>query len=145
MPTLIIWPQLGVGGCTPIPRKLSEASSIIQEAAHEDANIIFGAVVDPTMEGTIKITMIATGFDKPEMMQRPQQESRTPADLNNYERDGVWQVPPRVASAPAMPLGRRQALDLHPQAYSADEHLATGTDDASPLDIPAFLSNRGHS
>jgi cell division protein FtsZ len=31
--------------------EVSEASSIIQEAAHEDANIIFGAVVDPQLEG----------------------------------------------------------------------------------------------
>ena len=43
--------------------EVSEASAIIQEAAHEDANIIFGAVVDPTMEGPVKITVIATGFD----------------------------------------------------------------------------------
>ncbi len=33
-------------------------------AAHEDANIIFGAVVDPKMEGKVKITVIATGFDR---------------------------------------------------------------------------------
>ena len=43
-----------------------------------------------------------------------------------------------------MQLGRRQALDLQPQAYSRDENLATGTDDASPLDVPAFLRGRGH-
>ena len=36
--------------------EVSEASAIIQEAAHEDANIIFGAVVDPKMEGKVKIT-----------------------------------------------------------------------------------------
>ena len=45
--------------------EVSEASAIIQEAAHEDANIIFGAVVDPTMAGKVKITVIATGFDRP--------------------------------------------------------------------------------
>ena len=44
--------------------EVSEASAIIQEAAHEDANIIFGAVVDPQMEGKVKITVIATGFDR---------------------------------------------------------------------------------
>src|SRR6266550_2798188 len=44
--------------------EVSEASAIIQEAAHEDANIIFGAVVDPKMEGRVKITVIATGFDR---------------------------------------------------------------------------------
>src|SRR4029434_7175971 len=43
--------------------EVSEASDIIYAAAHEDANIIFGAVVDPTMEGRVKITVIATGID----------------------------------------------------------------------------------
>src|SRR6187200_658728 len=43
--------------------EVSEASDIIYNAAHEDANIIFGAVVDPKMEGQVKITVIATGFD----------------------------------------------------------------------------------
>src|SRR5690349_22990013 len=42
--------------------EVSEASSIVQEAADEDANIIFGAVVDPSLKGTVKITVIATGF-----------------------------------------------------------------------------------
>ena len=44
--------------------EVSEASDIIYSAAHEDANIIFGAVVDPKMEGKVKITVIATGFDR---------------------------------------------------------------------------------
>src|ERR671913_426955 len=43
--------------------EVNEALTVIQEAAHEDANIIFGAVVDPTLPGRIKITVIATGFD----------------------------------------------------------------------------------
>ncbi len=42
--------------------EVSEASLIVQEAADEDANIIFGAVVDPTLKGKVKITVIATGF-----------------------------------------------------------------------------------
>src|SRR5688500_19467862 len=44
--------------------EVNEASCVIQEAAHEDANIIFGAVVDPTLSGKVKITVIATGFDR---------------------------------------------------------------------------------
>ncbi len=44
--------------------EVNEASSIIREAAHEDANIIFGAVIDETMRDEMKITVIATGFDK---------------------------------------------------------------------------------
>jgi cell division protein FtsZ len=44
--------------------EVSEASRIIQESAAEDANIIFGTVVDETMEGRVKITVIATGFER---------------------------------------------------------------------------------
>ncbi len=43
--------------------EVNEALTIIQESAHEDANIIFGAVVDPELHGRVKITVIATGFD----------------------------------------------------------------------------------
>ena len=45
--------------------EVNEASTIIHEAAHEDANIIFGAVIDPTLDGEVMITVIATGFDWP--------------------------------------------------------------------------------
>src|SRR6187455_283192 len=44
--------------------EVNEASCVIQEAAHEDANIIFGAVVDPSLTGKVQITVIATGFDR---------------------------------------------------------------------------------
>ncbi len=43
--------------------EINEASSLIQAEAHEDANIIFGTVVDETMLDEIRITVIATGFD----------------------------------------------------------------------------------
>ncbi len=43
--------------------EISEASSVIQEAAHPDANIIFGAVIDENLMDEIRITVIATGFD----------------------------------------------------------------------------------
>jgi cell division protein FtsZ len=50
--------------------EVNEASTIIQNAAHEDANIIFGAVQDETMGDEVKITVIATGFKQQEMPQR---------------------------------------------------------------------------
>src|SRR6202023_3025669 len=50
--------------------EVCEASSIVQEAADEDANIIFGAVVDPALKGKVKITVIATGFG-PQTATRP--------------------------------------------------------------------------
>jgi cell division protein FtsZ len=50
--------------------EVNEASSIIQNAAHEDANIIFGAVQDESMGDEVKITVIATGFKQQELPQR---------------------------------------------------------------------------
>ncbi|PYS42914.1 MAG: cell division protein FtsZ [Acidobacteria bacterium] len=52
------------GGPDLLLHEVSEASSIIHDAADDEANIIFGAVLDETMKGQIKITVIATGFDK---------------------------------------------------------------------------------
>ena len=43
--------------------EVNEASEIIQEAAHEDANIIFGSVIDESLEDVVRVTVIATGFD----------------------------------------------------------------------------------
>src|SRR6478672_3906092 len=51
--------------------EVSEASSIVQEAADEDANIIFGAVVDPILKGKVKITVIATGFGASNVARAP--------------------------------------------------------------------------
>jgi len=50
--------------------EVNEASSLIQSAAHEDANIIFGAVLDERMGEDVKITVIATGFRDQMMPER---------------------------------------------------------------------------
>jgi cell division protein FtsZ len=44
--------------------EVNEASSLIQQAAHEDANIIFGSVIDPNLSDEVRITVIATGVDR---------------------------------------------------------------------------------
>ena len=60
------------GGHDLLLHEVSEASGIIHDAADAEANIIFGAVLDETMKGQIKITVIATGFDKkPELVAAP--------------------------------------------------------------------------
>ena len=43
-------------------REVAEASSLIHDTAHPDANIIFGTVIDKKLQGELKITVIATGF-----------------------------------------------------------------------------------
>jgi len=65
--------------------EVNEASSLIQSAAHEDANIIFGAVQDETMGDEVKITVIATGFRD----QMPERRAR----MLSVEESPVISVP----------------------------------------------------
>src|SRR5947209_19466076 len=86
--------------------EISEASAIIQEAAHEDANIIFGAVVDSKMEGKVKITVIATGFDRAAVEKQTNAATAvTPVDLQQYT---AWQATEKIAAAgggSSIPIG----------------------------------------
>jgi cell division protein FtsZ len=113
--------------------EVSDASTIIQEAAHEDANIIFGAVVDPTMEGRIKITVIATGFER-----RVEPATETPVDLHNYTSYKNQEAIRERASAAQVSIARRP-----PVTMSMTLGHANGDPDdpsqESPLDVPAFL------
>jgi cell division protein FtsZ len=129
---------------------VSEASAIIQEAAHEDANIIFGAVVDPKMEGKVKITVIATGFDRPITASRQPAASaaQTPVDLQSYTTFRSEPAPEKVAAtvgtAPRLSITRRPVLEMPIAAAAADpasDMVSPGAEfePASPLDVPAFL------
>ncbi|HZU82440.1 MAG TPA: cell division protein FtsZ [Polyangiaceae bacterium] len=55
-----------VGGPDLKMKEIQEAASLVQEQAHEDANIIFGASIDDTLGENVKVTVIATGFDAQE-------------------------------------------------------------------------------
>jgi cell division protein FtsZ len=80
--------------------EVNEASCVIQEAAHEDANIIFGAVVEPHLTGKVKITVIATGFDRKTLGRGlPAPSVTTPVDMTNYTQHMNRQVdaPAQVA------------------------------------------------
>jgi cell division protein FtsZ len=127
--------------------EVNEASEIIHSAAHEDANIIFGAVVDPAMDGKVKITVIATGFDKARAVLSPAAQAQvpTPVDLNVYAAR-AQDMPERVAvnATPGtrMTLARRPALDLPSLATAVALSPAVDGEDEdgpSPLDVPAFL------
>jgi cell division protein FtsZ len=78
--------------------EVNEASTIIQNAAHEDANIIFGAVQDETMGDEVKITVIATGFKQQEMPQR-RERMLAEATLPTVRYDVPIQ--PRVSPRPS--------------------------------------------
>ncbi len=108
--------------------EVNEASCVIQEAAHEDANIIFGAVVDPTLTGRVKITVIATGFDRKGAGRGvPAAALQTPVDLSNYavhlnrndERiaaaGGAPSSPASMPMASSQPTSAAHASHLSPQ------------------------------
>jgi len=85
--------------------EVNEASCVIQEAAHEDANIIFGAVVDQNLGGKIKITVIATGFDK-----AVRAAADTPTDFKTYtDHFAAQAVAKAVAQASEAPPATPQA------------------------------------
>jgi cell division protein FtsZ len=83
--------------------EVNEASGIIQSAAHEDANIIFGAVLDESMGDEVKITVIATGFKHQEMPQRRERmlaESTLPTMRYDVPIKPRVDAPPPIKAEP---------------------------------------------
>jgi cell division protein FtsZ len=140
--------------------EVNDASTIVQEAAHEDANIIFGAVVDPGLKGKVKITVIATGFGGDASLRSPAATvAQTPVDMTPYADHSRARISAAVAGpdpliAPRLSITRRPLLDLPlsgsglPAAQSAssgglpDLSAAQPGDDfdlAPAFDVPAFL------
>jgi len=137
--------------------EVSEASAIIQEAAHEDANIIFGAVVDPKMEGRVKITVIATGFDRVAATKKSASAAETPVDLHSYTAFRQEPVVEKVAAAGGggssrLTVSRRSVLEMPIVAAAAasdpaNETISPGAEfePVSPLDVPAFLRRQSEA
>jgi len=133
--------------------EVNEASVLIQEAAHEDANIIFGAVIDEEMpEGEMRVTVIATGLNDQHDTRRRRPEIEGDRESDNLspirESVGFEEVQP-ASSAPTPPAAGPAPLpkvESLPPPMSAEELAATGADFASPfedeLDTPTFLRRR---
>ena len=129
--------------------EVSEASSIIHEAAHEEANIIFGAVIDPKLDGQVKITVIATGFDRPGSRRLiPGNAGQTPVDLSNYTswlRDGSAAAGARLTIARRHGVGMAAPAAAAPLAMTLDpsaceEGADAAVNQAAPeLEVPAFM------
>ena len=112
--------------------EVNQAAAIIKETAHPDVNLIFGAVIDPKIGEEVRITVIATGFD------RTGQVRETPV------RREEAQVPLRSARPAANPPAPTTENRTPPPAPSggstpSDFQRVVNTDD---FDIPAFLRNR---
>jgi cell division protein FtsZ len=95
--------------------EVNEAAEVVRANTHPEANIIFGAVVDPTMKDELQLTVIATGFERPKV--------QDPLDFGKslFEPRPVAHARPEPVRAPA-----------------ASDYLVR-TFDREDLDIPAFL------
>ncbi len=99
--------------------EVEEAARIVQDAGDEEAHIIFGAVIDPSLQDEVRITVIATGFTE-------RKESNQPAGkVVDMARA------PRIGSAPASGHWRRR--------MPADARAEGDMPSEEDLDVPAFL------
>jgi cell division protein FtsZ len=109
--------------------EVNQAAAIIRETAHPDVNMIFGAVIDPTMGDDIRVTVIATGFDRSSMPRRALE--RNPRENKRNE--------------PASYIRTSESVSVHADSPSSEARSAGASlppvsrDD---LDIPTFLRNR---
>ena len=129
--------------------EVQEACTIIQSAAHEDANIIFGAVMEDKMKDAVKITVIATGFKDSDLRRRRMEHSVFPSEellelepesesLPESEPDPLPPPPPMVMEPVQMETRTESAaseLDVMRSAMIAKL-------DHGDLDLPAFLRKR---
>jgi cell division protein FtsZ len=112
------------GGADLSIHEVEEAARIVQEAAHEEAHIIFGAVIDPQLSDEVRMTVIATGFaDKKETV-----------GIGGKVVDLPRPARPAPASAPA-PVAPWRRKFADPRGEGAEEALGDGAD----LEVPAFL------
>jgi cell division protein FtsZ len=123
--------------------EVNEASSLIQSAAHEDANIIFGAVQDEKMGDEVKITVIATGFrdQMPERRARMLNVEETPmASVPVMAPENWMQEPPVVRAAPEPPRFQSQLEERE----EAKAFFASSAPAATQPSEPSAAPARGH-
>src|SRR5205085_4751669 len=98
--------------------------TIIQSAAHEDANIIFGAVLDDKMKDAVKITVIATGFRDGAASRPRQQETRHSfAASHDDAMDFPEPFGPRDPLSEPMPELEPRMADSTRQESGREEHV----------------------
>ncbi|ADG74496.1 cell division protein FtsZ [Cellulomonas flavigena DSM 20109] len=122
--------------------EINEAARLVQEAAHAEANIIFGAVIDDALGDEVRVTVIAAGFDGGGPVQR-----RDARALGQVSGATARQVPP-VASVASLPTAA--AVPTPRPVHVPDEDLVpvgtTGRAPARPGDapreVPAFLATQ---
>jgi cell division protein FtsZ len=137
-------------------KEINEASSLVQQAAHEDANIIFGVVTDPDMSEMVKVTVIATGFDEmarqqseheagmrsrrttlPMATMQPRAQGHRTSSQPAAAYHDEHEVPARSSRTSGVPVAHQSLVPDAPRAGRA--FGATALHDEAVLDIPAYL------
>ncbi|MBM4443225.1 MAG: cell division protein FtsZ [Candidatus Rokubacteria bacterium] len=122
------------GGLDMSIHEVEEAARIVQEAAHDDANIIFGAVIDPSLHDEMRITVIATGFTpKKEAPPVPVPAAAFPSKVVEMARPVTRGTPNGVGAGAGAGAWRRRATEARIEGF---EEIDAANDD---LDVPAFL------
>ncbi|WP_203566887.1 cell division protein FtsZ [Aestuariimicrobium ganziense] len=127
--------------------EVSNAANLIEQAAHDEANIIFGTVIDDTLGDEVRVTVIAAGFDggqpprrQPGVARQPDLRRPTPATSG---QSSSGQAPSGQASSSNQPGAGQQARpDQAEQASStptAPRPQARPRNDDDDLDVPEFL------
>ncbi len=157
------------GGYDMTLKEINEAASLIEEAADEDAHIIFGNVIDEDIRDEIKITVIATGFEtanaakaKPAMAAatvEPEREEAPPAPVRASRRElrstinGMPAAEEADAETATDEIPRRQPVKENPQEERRASFIRSPTGSVrhaggglSPteeeqMDVPTFLRN----
>jgi cell division protein FtsZ len=135
--------------------EVQEACSIIQSAADDDANIIFGAVLDEKMKDSVKITVIATGFREGDRPRRRQETNAGFIVSREREEDDFFrrnEAEEEVESNPEPPrpmvmqesAAVQQAVPSEPSLDSM-RHAMIANFEQSDLDVPAFLRKRAET
>jgi cell division protein FtsZ len=122
-------------GCDIRMREVQEAVSAVQRAAHADANIIFGAVVEESERADLQVTVIAAGFVA------EIQRNVTPVQWRREPAAGPVPAPGRVEDTAAFTKKEGQVEYLFPQEDAEPVPLARVEPDED-LGIPAFMRRR---
>ena len=120
--------------------EINEAARLVQEAAHPEANIIFGTVIDDALGDEVRVTVIAAGFDGGHPTPRQETRATQPARPAT-PTPAAPVIPP--APAPAMAPAPSAAADgggtAYPDVRQAPSVPRVPTDDGDDLDVPDFL------
>ena len=121
-------------------REINEAAGLVQQAAHEDAEIIFGVVTDPNLTDTVKVTVIATGFSKsshaPIALGLHQAAASHPSSHGTSANRALRGTSSRADDFSSTLEGVPAAV---PQTVGTRAFGASALHDEAVLDIPAYL------